>query len=260
MQSDSIFNKILPYTTTLSKFISLSINSFLILKANSNFGEYVLNYVRIDTLNTNLISVSENKNKKFLLIIINYLIPFIAEIILKLINKKVIKLSNELKEKFFKIMKTLKILKIFVDLAFKLSYIFRNKLLYSDLVDYLLKIMIVNQGSKESFSDKFLNIGKQINLFFIYMLFRLGEWYYSKDNKIEVVNEIDPPNSNCKEIKKCPICLKQFEYNKNIIALRCCGYVFCESCINTHMDSDFLPKCPTCENSLNNQHLVKIYQ
>lgn len=255
-----MFNKISPYYNLLSKFLSMCVNSFLIMKANSTFGEYVLNYVKIDTFTANLLTESENTNKKLMLIILNYIIPFITDLLSRLINNRTIKISQTLANRLTKALKSIKFIKILVDLGYKLAYIFKNKFIYSDIIDHLLGIMTVAQGSKEAFSDKFLNIGKQLNLFFMYMFIRFGEWFYQKETKNEIQEEIDPPLVNNKiHPENCPICQNELKRINNIlVAARCCGFVFCENCMTNHLN--LKSKCPMCSFNININHLIKIYQ
>jgi hypothetical protein len=255
-----MFNKIFPYYNLLSKFLCMSINSFLILKANSTFGEFVLNYVKIDTFTANLLTVTENQNKKFLLIILNYIIPFLSDLLSRLINNRTIKISQDFIDKFTKILKSIKFIKIILDLGYKLAYIFKNRFIYSDVIDHLLGIMTVAQGSKEAFSDKFLNIGKQLNLFFMYMFIRFGEWFYQKETKNEIQEEVEPPLVNKKtHSENCPICHNDLKrINNTIVAARCCGFVFCENCIINHLNLN--AKCPMCSFNINLNYLFRIYQ
>lgn len=245
LQSDSAFSSVKNEYGLISKFLSLFINSVLIYKANSNFGEYVLNFVKLDTNTSSLISET---NKKYLFITIEYIIPIIYSLISRLRFGFIPKL--------IKYVKLLKLVKTIIDVLYKFKFIFKPEFIYSDLIEHLLKIMIVNQGTKDTMSDKFLNIGKQLNLFFLYMFIRFGEWYYTKEVKNETVIEIDPPKINNRAVlNKCPIC------NDGIISpivVKCCGFVYCDICLREYLKSK--EKCLICKNSIDIAKLIKIYK
>lgn len=231
------------------------INSYLLYYANSSFGDYILNFVKISTENANLINSQKNKNILLLYITINYILPLVNDIFAYLMNSKLIKISKKIENLFKNLNFYFKSIKIILDLGYKLAYLFKKKFLYTDIVEHLLKLMTVNQGSKEVFSDKFLNVGKQLNLFFLYMFIRIGEWYYQKENKIDKVADIKPPIKE--EYKECPLCKIDTSQIQSPIALRCCGYVYCENCINNYMKHH--TKCRNCNISISNVFLIKIY-
>jgi hypothetical protein len=242
------------FSSIISKFISLTVNCFLLVRANSSFGDYILNYVKIDTQDANLINAGK-KDRLVLLLILNFVLPFLVDLFSRLLNLKILKLPHEIESKFTKLLKYIKTLKIGIDLGYKLAYLFKKKFLYSDFVEHLLGIMRVNQGSKEDFSDKFLNVGKQINLFFLYMFIRMGEWYYQKENKLEKIVEIIPPAGGSS--KTCPLCRIESSEIKQPVACRCCGFVHCEQCITEHLKTN--AKCPSCGFTINSLFLIKMY-
>jgi hypothetical protein len=242
------------FSSIISKFVSLSANCFLLARANSTFGDYILNFVKIDTEEANLINVG-GKQRLVLLIVLNFFLPFLNDLFSRLLYLKIIKVPAEIDSKYTKVLKYFKMIKIGLDLAYKLAYLFKKKFLYSDFVEHILRIMTVNLGSKENFSDKFLNVGKQINLFFLYMFIRMGEWYYQKENKMHTIVEIKPPVKE--NLKICPICRQESLEIKQPMATRCCGFVFCEQCITDHLKSNTI--CPNCGFSISSLFLIKVY-
>jgi hypothetical protein len=168
---------------------------------------------------------------------------------------KYFKFNTNIIQKIKDFLHRCKIIKILLDLLCKLMYIFKKDFLYADVFDFVLKIMVVNQGSKDT--DKFLNIGKQLNLFFLFIIIRFGEWYYSKETKDEnKIVEIDPPKNINKLVEKnnCPICKKS--EIESPVAMRCCGYVLCEICVGSNKTSG---KCLVCLNKINSNYYIKIY-
>jgi hypothetical protein len=201
------------------------INSILVYKFNSTFGDYILNFIRIDSNNMQTVNMS---NKKWILILLYYIIPILYDIFKH------------------KIIEKIKLVSAILDLCYKFKFMFDLKFCHSDFIEHILGIMTVNQGNKDNLSDKLLNIGRQLNLFFLYMFMKFGEWYYSKENIVGQTVEIKPPIKNI-ESSVCPTC----KNTPNIpCALKCCGIVFCERCISN------LDKCPICKSE---PFPVKIY-
>ncbi len=144
--------------------------------------------------------------------------------------------------------------------------------------------MTINKGSTGNFTDKFLTIGKQLNLFLLFIFIKIGEWYYSKDSNENKNIEIEPPvvdkvikrnkNSGIKienpsEILfkkgRCFMCSKK-PSSDEILVLICCGLMFCEYCYkakrekiqkNVLTPEDF--KCPLCDKKIVDTSFVKIY-
>ena len=87
---------------------------------------------------------------------------------------------------------------------------------------------------------------------------RIGEWYYKKDDKNETILELPPPKKTENTNNQCPIC----QINSTLIldpyVTKCCGFVFCQICINKAIKEQ--NKCRTCSNFLNNSCIVKIYK
>lgn len=203
----------------------------------------------------------DNKAKAVSYILLNYLLPSIIELVPKLLKLS----TRSSNRKLQNMCNFVKVVKICVDLLYRLRYIFKNKFLYSDIVDHLLGIMLVNQGEK----DKIITMGKQLNLFLLFMFIKVGEWYYSKENKSEVIVEVDPPrrdvtNNNIRvahsdtHTEVVNSCLIGHSHTiKSPQAVRCCGFVFCENCIENYLKTS--SKCPNCLNVINKQYLIKIY-
>jgi hypothetical protein len=241
--SDPVFNKIKNEYSLVSKALSGIINSILIFKANATFGEYMLNYINLDISG----GIPINKtNKKFALIFLNYILPLAFEVLYRLFKDKF--------SHFKSIYEKVRLINAYIDISYKFKYIFDGKFLHSSFIEHILRIMIVNQGSKAVLSDKFLNIGKQLNLFFLFTAMRLGEWYYSKDKAGEEgVLNIPPPKKKINN-NSCVICKNEIT---EPVALKCCGIVICEKCINGYMKNK--DKCPDCETLLSPTLLVKIF-
>jgi len=55
------------------------INTYLLLKKNSFFGDFVLNFTKLDT--SNCLEISTNKFKSFLIITFELVLPIVFEII-----------------------------------------------------------------------------------------------------------------------------------------------------------------------------------
>lgn len=244
LQSDSLFHSIRNQLSLISKLISLVLNSLLILKCNSNFGEYVLNYVKMDTSSMKLISDSP---KKIPLIVICYVLPIIVELVSKF------KFSESAQGK--RIIKALKVIHQLLDVVYNLKYVFSTSFPYSNIVEHLLGFMTVNQGNKDLLSDKILNFGQQINLFFLYIFIKLGEWYYSNETKSNDIVQIEPPKRTINNVTgDCAICASEI---KRPVAVKCCGYVFCEECIMNSMKRK--DECPMCKNDLSELDIIRIY-
>lgn len=219
-----------------------------------------MNFIKIDVKSAVVLTESNRKDKIIFLIIIEYIIPFISEIISKILYNKTKQSKANDYSKFKEILKLIHHFKSaisVVNLIYNLTFIFKSDFLYNNFRDHLLKIMIVNQGSKESFSDKFLNIGKQLNLFFLYMVIRFSEWFLqrNKQKSDETITEVEPPrNVNKQNIKnECPICHSKTNLIKNQIVLSCCGFIYCEECLkNKH-------KCKICETNIETIITIKIF-
>jgi len=159
-----------------------------------------------------------------------------------------------------KLITTLKWCKAILDLGYKLKYILDGDFLYFDVISHFFNIMTVNKGSTGVVSEKFLHLGRQLNLFFLFMFVRLGEWYYKKESNNEIGVEIEAPGKiNSLEIKEsiCPIC-KSLMNNHSIIAVKCCGTVYCENCIRKEVEES--GKCFVCANFIEDEDLVKIFK
>lgn len=117
--------------------------------------------------------------------------------------------------------------------------------------------MTVNKGSKGVLSEMFLNMGRQLNLFFLFMFVRLGEWYYNKEIKNDETAALIEPPERIEGVSDstCPICKRKLE--KKLIAMKCCGCVFCEECITLKLKD--IGKCFVCCNSIDERDLVKIF-
>jgi hypothetical protein len=184
---------------------------------------------------------------KYLLVILNYILPLVIDIIYRFTKAKIDK-AHIIYERF-------KLMTAIVDILFKFRYIFDTKFIHSSFLEYLLKLMLVNQGSKEAFSDKFLNIGKQLNLFFLFMVMRLGQWYYNKDKIVEDTTiNISAPKRTKKADNICTLCKNEIT---DPMVSKCCGTVTCESCINTYIQTH--NKCSSCNDHIATTQLVKIF-
>jgi hypothetical protein len=220
------------------------LNTILILKTSSTFGEWILNFVKMETKNLSLINTS---NKKYAFIFLNYILPILFDLLSKLFKNRL--------NKFEKYNDIYRLALACIDIVYKFKYIFDSKWVHSNFIEHFLKLMIVNQGSKDTLSDKYLNMGKQLNLFFLFMAMRLGEWYYNKDNyREQSIKEILPPKKKPLSNNICPLCKGEL---KNPTALKCCGIVHCDVCISSYYKRT--NKCPNC-NSLIREHLVKIFR
>lgn len=244
LQSDPLFLPLKQHVVLISKVLSALINSLLIFKCGSTFGDYVLNYVKLDTSNLRLVS---SGNKKIYFIAISYLIPIFYEIVSKL--------SFSDHRQWKKITKIFILAKQILDLIYNLSFVFIKSFTYSDVIEHLLGIMTVNEGSKKALSDQILNLGKQINLFFLYIFIKLGEWYYSKETKSSDVVEIEPPKRHIKNISEnCPVCSNQIIQPT---AVKCCGCVYCDTCIKSALKKS--DQCPVCKNEISELDLIRIF-
>ena len=211
----------------------------------------------METSSLHLINELTNNKRKaisklLLIIFFEHIIPLLNYLFHKYGNRFLI--SNKLKS----IIKNFEIFKICLDLIYKFIYLFKDKFIYANIIQHILGIMIVNKGSKEAFSDKFLNIGKQINLFIIFLFLRIGEWYYNK----EIENNNSPvklksPEKIITTKYACPICLINSSEISSVYAARCCGYIFCELCIKNHLK--LYNSCFFCKNASNESELIKIY-
>lgn len=246
-----MFYSLLKEYSLISKIIYFAINSALIFKSGSNFGEYVLNYVKLDTKKTHLIE----KKQKILYIFLEFLLPLILEIIRKL--KSYFVFGEFKKEKIDKIIKNLSIVRNLIDIFYYLKFILEKDFIYSNLVEHILGIMTVNRGSNDVISDKILNFGKQINLFFLYIFIKFGEWYFSKESQAnDSVVAIEPPARKINNNSSfCPVCK---ESNiKEPVAVKCCGYVYCDNCLKNALK--IKEQCSMCENELLETDIIKIY-
>ncbi len=254
-------------------------NSYLILKINSSLGEFVLNFVKFDIQNKILVNENSN-NKAIAYLFINFIFPVLFDLI-KILLKKFN--FMQLLGKFEIIQKIATFFNLILDYYFKLRYIFFADSKFFSFIDFLFKYMTINKGSTGSFSEKFLNIGKQINIFLLFIMIRIGEWYFSKDSNTDnkqiniavplveksVMKSVN--NGSLKEIPqktfskgKCIFCDKKLN-NDEILVLICCGLIFCQTCSKTNMDKIYKNKsseslnCPTCTKRIGETSYIKIY-
>ena len=256
LNSDSFYRHLLKYTQLFSQISESVINFLLVWNTNSTFGEYILNFVRMDCDNLELVSKSPNRYKMIVFLFLNYLLPILRTALSLLLKKFNFRYSEKI-ENFIKNINTLKII---LDLLYKLAFLFSKDFIYYNFIDHLLGLILVNFGSNDNFSDKFLHIGKQINLFLLYMMIRFGEWYYQKEEKQESnIVEIEKPNISIgAKQNKCPMCKINTHSIANPKALKCCGYVICENCILSHLK--IKNRCPVCQNLINKENsIVNIY-
>jgi hypothetical protein len=264
----------------LTKIVNSIINSYLILNLDATLGEFVLNFIKFDT-QTNKLANEIPNNKVYVYLIVKYFLPIIYEII-QIILKK-FNFSKTI-HRLEIINKIINFLNLILEYYYKFKYIFLQEFTYFSFFDYIFQYMTINKGSTGSFKDKFLNIGKQLNLFLLFIFIRLGEWYYSKDSSENTSIEIEPPTvektikktlspgvkiGNPKETLfnngKCFICNNK-PNNYEILVLICCGLMFCEKCYknkrekiqkNTFCSEDF--KCPLCDKKIIDTSFVKVY-
>jgi len=170
------------------------------------------------------------------------------------------------------------------EIYFKFKYLFSKDNLFFNVFDYFFNYIIINKGTTGSFSDKFLNFGKQINLFLMFIFIRLGEWYYSKESNENKVHEIIPPfrindikaikDSNKIELNKgkCFIC-KKFPEKESLFLTLCCGNIICNECfINDNDNKKFIEfnnlikvgnfeyyKCLTCKKIIDGNSVIRLY-
>ena len=105
----------------------------------------------------------------------------------------------------------------------------QDKFIYYSLVDYALRLMIVNQGGYSASNESFIDVNKSLSLFFLYFFLKFGEWYYSKDENDSSITELHPPKRKLNlKSNICQICFNQII---DPVMLKCCGTVFCENCI-----------------------------
>lgn len=247
---------------------------------NGTLGEFVLNFVKFDTISNKLANEIPN-NKIYAYLFLKYFLPIIYEIIMIILKK--LTFSNST----FKLQAINKILSFFnliLEYYYKFKYIFFDEFPYFSFLDYVFQFMTINKGSTGSFKDKFLNIGKQLNLFLLFIFIRLGEWYYSKDSTENRSIDIEPPaidktikktlnsgieiknpNESLFKTGKCFMCNKRPD-NNEILVLICCGLMFCENCYKNKREKlqnnklrpdDF--KCPICDKKIIETSFVKVY-
>ncbi len=236
-----------------------------------------MNFIKIDTIKGELLSGGTsysifNNRKLYSLITSEYFLPIVIELITKIFkvlkNFQFLSQSRIFKNRFVnslsriipKLITILKWCKVILDLGYKLKYILDKDFLYFDVISHLLNVMTVNKGSTGVVSEKFLHLGRQMNLFFLFMFVRLGEWYYKKEPNNEIGLEIEAPEKIISaEIKEsiCPIC-KSLMNNQSIIAVKCCGTAYCENCIRKDVEES--GKCFVCANFIEDEDLVKIFK
>ncbi len=73
LKSDSIFSRIRNHNTLIAKILNFLINTFLLVKKDAFFGDYVLNFIKLDTFTTK--TVKRSKAKSFMLIFIELVMP-----------------------------------------------------------------------------------------------------------------------------------------------------------------------------------------
>lgn len=180
--------------------------------------------------------------------------------------------------------KLLSFFNLILEYYYKFKYIFFQEFIYFSFIDHVFQYMTINKGSTGNFTDKFLNIGKQLNLFLLFIFIRIGEWYYSKESTENKNSEIEPPvvektikrslssgieieNPSETSFKKgkCFMCNKK-PSNDEILVLICCGLMFCENCYKDKRDkiqknnlSSEEFKCPVCGKKIVDTSFVKVY-
>ena len=247
---------------------------------NATLGEFVLNFVKFDS-QTNKLANEIPNNKVLAYLLIKCFLPIVYEII-KIILRK-FNFSKTI-QRMEITNKLISFLNFILEYYYKFKYIFFQDFTYFSFIDHIFQYMTINKGSTGSFTDKFLNIGKQLNLFLLFIFIRIGEWYYSKDStevrNIEIESpvvdktikrtinsgiEIENPSETLFRKGKCFMCDKK-PNNDQILVLVCCGLIFCENCYKVKREKilknimnpeEF--KCPICNKKIIETSFVKVY-
>lgn len=142
-----------------------------------------------------------------------------------------------------------------LDFICKIRYLLQDNFLNFSLNDYIFGLITVNKISSNSIKDKFFEFSKQLNLFLLFLFIKFGEWYYSKEEIDNKIDDISPPTRQRNIMNNiCPLCINEII---EPVMLKCCGSVFCQSCLLTFMKTK--KYCPISKNEINTDTIIKIY-
>ena len=91
LNSDESLFKLKKYLIIITKVTSLLLNSFMLNHNSSDFAEFILNFIKIDT--KSYLKISDNKKKLILFILINYGFPILSEVFKFFCNSSFISLN-----------------------------------------------------------------------------------------------------------------------------------------------------------------------
>ena len=64
-------------------------------------------------------------------------------------------------------------------------------------------------------------------------------------------------NGDDEGMKTCVICYESVDKDSNATILRLCGHVFCDSCLNTWLETENNKRCPMCRVAFDRDDLLK---
>ncbi len=204
------------YNKYISKVIFGILNSIIIYKSSVDIGDYIMGFIKLKS--NNLSPISEVKKEiKIAYSLVKYLLPILLDL---LPNNK------------------LSLLMQFIDMILKLLYCFKKKFIYFGLAEILFGIFSVNKGSNH-INDKFTSQGsRQLNMFLLFFVMKIGEWLYSSESEVKTIDTIPPPESyslsrNVSSFTcfNCNMSNKSSKENKQILICRLCSTGVCKECL-----------------------------
>lgn len=226
MINDKYFSQYTEHIDYISDIVCLLVNSLLLYKCNATIEELIFNYMKIYTSNSYL-PISSNRTK--------LLIYIISKFILKTLNH--FYFSNSYK-KYYTELNTI----------FKFFFLCKKSCVYSNILDYVFGIMLVNKGTN--------NNSIKLIFFLLYLLLKFGQNVYKSKTEDRLDTSITPPPKKClkEDMNKCWYC------KGKIISptiMKCCGFVYCYEC--ALKKCLYQKKCYSCGFEISHKYLIKIF-
>lgn len=226
MINDFFFSKYIKHIDYISETICLLVNSLLLYKCNSTIEELIFNYMKIYTDNSYL-PVSSKRTKLLLYIASNFVIKTTNHFYF-----------NNSYKKYYTDLNTI----------FKFCFLFKQSCVYSNILDYVFGIMLVNKGTN--------NNSLKLIFFLLYLLLKYGQNVYKTKTEDKLDKVINPPPKKClkEEMNKCWYCKGKII---EPTIMKCCGFAYCYKC--ALKNCLYHKKCYSCGFEISNKYLIKLY-